>query len=79
MISEIIVFLGWCSVINICVLALSSIFIFSFKGFVTAFHSKISGIDEKELMNVYIQYLGNYKIFILIFNIVPYISLKIMT
>ena len=79
MMNDMIVFLGWCSVINISILSLSSLFIFSFKEFVTNIHSKMTGIDKNQLMDIYVQYLGNYKVLITIFNIVPYISLKIMS
>lgn len=78
MINEIVTFLGWCSIINFCILSISSLLLLSFKGFVTGFHSKISGVDKKELLCLYFQYLANYKVIIIVFNFVPYIALKIM-
>ena len=77
-INELISFLGWCSVINLSLLVLSSLFIFVFKDFVTGFHSRISGIDKQDLVSMYFQYLGNYKIVIIVLNLVPYIALKIV-
>jgi hypothetical protein len=78
MINEIIVFLGWSTLINFALLSFSSIAIFGFKSFITEIHSKISGISPANLMPIYMQYLGSYKILIIVFNLVPYLALKIM-
>jgi len=36
------------------------------------------GVNPAELPIIYLQYLGNYKVAIIILNIVPYIALKVM-
>ena len=72
------VFLGWCSVINIGVLLFTTILLVVMKGPISRIHSKIFGVSEPDLAAVYIQYLSNYKIVIFIFNIVPFIALKVM-
>ena len=41
-------------------------------------HGKLFGIDEGKVSVVLYCYLGVYRIFILIFNIVPYLSLLIL-
>lgn len=71
-------FLGWCAVINIAVLLLSTLMIMAMKDTATRFHSKMFGVSQTELPMVYFEYLGNYKIALYILNIVPYIALKIM-
>lgn len=78
MLNEIAVFLGWCLLINASILGISSLFLFVFKGFIAKIHSNITGISVQELMPLYFNYLANYKILIIVFNLVPYISLKIM-
>ena len=77
-VDEIIVFLGWCTAINLGVYILSALFIFGFKNFTINIHSKISGVKSSELPHLYFNYLGNYKIGILLFNLTPYIALKLM-
>jgi hypothetical protein len=77
-INEVTTFLGWCSVINFFIYALSAVFILVFKNFTASLHSKITGVDISELPLLYFKYLGNYKIGIIIFNFVPYFALKVM-
>jgi len=72
------VFLGWCSVINIGMLTITAILLIIMKGPISHLHSKMFGVSETEIISEYFKYLGNYKIGIIIFNIVPYIALKIM-
>ena len=71
-------FLGWCAVINIGVLLISTALIYFLQGPVIRIHSKMFGLSPADLPMAYFEYLGNYKIAIYILNIVPYIALKIM-
>lgn len=73
------IFVGWCSLINLALLILTSICIVSLRGFVSKIHSKMFGINESDLGPAYFRYLGQYKIAIIGFNLVPYIALKIMS
>ena len=72
------IFLGWCTVINISVLLLSTILLITLKEPILKIHSRLFGLDEETLSLTYFQYLGNYKVAIYILNLVPYIALKIM-
>ncbi len=71
-------FLGWCSVINIGVLVFTTIVLTIMRGPIASIHSRLFGLNQAELPSAYFQYLGNYKIAVFIFNVVPYIALKIM-
>jgi len=71
-------FLGWCSIINIVILSLTTIILMFWKDGISTLHSRLFGVDKNNLKLMYIQYLGNYKIAIIILNIVPYLALKIM-
>ena len=73
------VFFGWCSVINIGLLVFSSILIIAIRGTASRLHGKMFNLDEKFVEQAYFQYLGQYKIAIIVFNIVPYFALKIMS
>lgn len=77
-INELTTFLGWCSVINLAVYLFSALAIIVFKRFTANLHSNIMGIDTKALPSLYFNYLGNYKLGILIFNLTPYFALKMM-
>ena len=77
-INTLIAFLGWCSVINIGVLVFSVLIIILMKDSISNIHSKLFGINEERLPEIYFRYLGGYKIAIIILNIVPYFALKIM-
>ncbi|MCK5492364.1 MAG: hypothetical protein KAJ14_04555 [Candidatus Omnitrophica bacterium] len=71
-------FLGWCSVINIVLLMFSAILISVIRKTAARLHGKMFNLDENFLSQAYFQYLGQYKIAIIVFNIVPYFALKIM-
>jgi hypothetical protein len=71
-------FLGWCSVINIGMLLVSTIMLTIMRSWVIKIHASTTGVSEMELPRIYIEFLGNYKILIIILNVVPYISLSVM-
>ena len=70
--------LGLASAINIAVLLLSTLGVIAMRGAVARIHSKLFGLDEKDLGRAYFQYLAQYKIAIIVLNIAPYIALKVM-
>jgi hypothetical protein len=70
--------LGWASVINIGILVFSTLAVITVRTSITEIHSKIFGLDEKDLGRAYFQYLAQYKIAIIVLNVAPYIALKIM-
>ena len=71
-------FLGWCSVINIAILVFSTLMMIVMRDFSVKIHSRLFHVDVEALPSLYLQYLGNYKIAVIILNIVPYIVLRIM-
>ena len=72
------VFFGWCSVINIGMLVFAAIILMILKEPISRLHSKLFELNQESLPLIYFRYLGNYKIAILMFNLVPYIALKVM-
>jgi len=76
--NEMIVFFGWCTVINMSILAFAALFLTLFKSVAINIHSKLLGVSASELPKLYFTYLAHYKIGILILNIAPYIALKLM-
>lgn len=72
-------FLGWCSVVNIGMLVISTVMLTSMRNWIVKIHAGMTGASEAELPRIYLEFLGNYKILIIMFNVVPYIALCIMT
>ena len=71
-------FLGWCTVINIGVMLISVLAITVFKKSVIRLHSKMFGVNPDDLPLIYFNFIGNYKLVVYVFNLVPYIALKVM-
>lgn len=72
-------FLGWCSVINIVMLCVATLMLMAMRNTIIAIHSRMLGISPEALPMAYMQYLANYKIAILMLNLVPYVTLRIMS
>ncbi len=77
-IAQITTFLGWCTLINSIILALTALVIFFCLDFITSLQSRLSGVSIEKLPELYFAYMGNYKIAIIVFNLVPYAALKLM-
>ncbi len=71
-------FFGWCAVINIGVLLLSTIMITLFRGTAMKLHVRLFGLREEEMPREYFRYLARYKIATLILAVVPYLALRMM-
>lgn len=71
-------FLGWVSILTISYLMLSTVLIISLKGMMLSIHSKLFGLDKKVIELKYFEFLSNFKVFTMIFVVLPYFSLKIM-
>lgn len=71
-------FFGWCSAINIGLLMLTSLSLLVMRGTITKIHSKLFGLSEEDLARAYFQYLAQFKIAVIVFNLVPYIALRVM-
>ncbi len=75
---QLIGFFGWMSVVNIGLLLLISLILVVMKETVSVIHGKMFSVNEGELKIIYFKYLANYKLLIFVFNLVPYIALKIL-
>jgi len=77
--STITAFLGWCTLLNIGLLTFSTIMISLLNTPIKSIHAKITGVSIEKLDELYFAFLGNYKLAIFVFNLVPYCALKLMT
>jgi len=72
-------FFMWCSIINVALLVFSSLMCIWAGGWVYRMHSKFFKIS-REAFNVAIySFIGAWKILIILFNVVPWIALLILT
>ena len=72
-------FLAWSLVINIAILAVSSIMLVVLRDTITNIHSKFSGVPKTQLPGEYFRYIANFKVAIIVFNLTPYLALRIIT
>ena len=68
----------WMTIINIGLFILSALLIMVLKKTVCKIHGKLFGIDEGKVPIILYSYLGVYRIFIIVFSLVPYLSLLIL-
>jgi hypothetical protein len=71
-------FFGWCSLINIGVLVFSTVVLVLMKESISGFHARLFGVKQEVLPPLYFAYLAQYKVAILVLNLVPYLALKLM-
>jgi len=71
-------FFAWCSVINIAVLILASIFMVLMRGVASRIHARMFNLEESDISRAYFQFLAQYKMLIFVFSIVPYFALRIL-
>ncbi len=72
-------FFGWCSVINIGLLIFSAVLVILLKEQVSQIHAKMFNLNKNDIFLEYFKYMAQYKIMIIVFNIVPYFALRIIS
>ena len=71
-------FFMWCTILNIALLALSSLMCMCAGDWVYQIHSKWFSIS-REAFNVAIySFIGLYKVLVFVFNLIPYVALLIV-
>ena len=78
MYDNLIVFLGWATVINLVLLGFSFGSLTLGRRFVLRVHTALFGLDAETLMPMYLTVLGQYKILIIVFCLVPWIVLRFL-
>lgn len=71
-------FFGWMTLINFALFLVAVLFMWLFQGLGMRMHAKMFGIDQSALPVEWYRYLGNYKIAIIMLNLVPYLALLLM-
>jgi len=71
-------FFGWSTVINLIILLLSTLAISFFRETIIKIHSELFNLNKEDLGRAYFNYIAIYKILIIVFNLVPYLALKLL-
>ena len=71
-------FLKWCTIINVILLLFSSLMLIAVGDFMYAVHGQLFHMTNQAFDVVIYSLLGGYKILIFVFNLVPYVVLRII-
>lgn len=69
---------GWMTVINVGLLVFSTLLLTVFRKQVISIHTRFTGLSTATLAPAYLYFLAFYKVLIIVFNLVPYLALKLL-
>lgn len=70
--------LGWCALLNLGFLAFAGLVLMLASAPIKRLHGRMLGLSEDDLSRAYFQYLAQYKIAVFVFNLAPYLALRIV-
>ena len=70
--------LGWCGLLNLAMLTAASLMLIVGGDSIKRVHAGMFGLSHDDLGRQYFQYLAQYKIAIFVFNLAPYLALRII-
>jgi len=68
----------WMTIINVGLLLLSTVLVISLKDMIARLHGKLFGLKPESVALMAYGYLGMLKVLIIVFVVVPYISLLLI-
>ncbi len=71
-------FFKWCTIINVALFILSAIMLIAAPDFIYNAHGQLFHMPREAFDVVLYSFLGLYKIVILVFNLIPYLALRIV-
>ena len=74
---ELAAILGWCTVVNFVFLVLTNIVLLVFKNSIQSLHGRLTGLSIEELNRVYFEYIGRFKTLWIVFNLTPYLAIRV--
>ena len=69
---------GWMLVINLGVYMLAAVFIVFGRDWTARLEARITGVPEEVWPRLFMDYLSRYKVAIMVFNLAPYLALRIV-
>lgn len=71
-------FFAWCTVVNLALLICAALAIVFAGAPIKRLHENMFGLSDVDLSRAYFQYLAQYKIAIVVFNLAPYLALRVV-
>jgi hypothetical protein len=71
--------LAWCTLLNYAILLVWFFVLMFARGWVFRLHIQWFKLSEEKFDTLHYQAMAVYKIFILVFNLTPYLALRILT
>ena len=72
------IFFMWCTILNMGMLILTTIACISFADFSYCMNNKLFSISREAFNVIVISFVGLYKLFVIVFCLIPYIALLII-
>jgi hypothetical protein len=72
-------FFMWCTIINLGLFIWMAVMCMTCKGFIQRVHGKMFGLSPEIINSMLYGFLGLYKIVFIVFVLVPWIALTVMT
>ena len=72
-----IVVFGWMTVLNVALFTFSSVAMLIMRDFAANLHARLFDIDANDVNRTFYGWLGLYKIMIIMFNLMPWVALKL--
>ena len=72
-------FFGWMTLINLVLFIWTAIMCMTARGLIQRIHGKMFGLSEETINAFLYGYLGFFKITFIVFNLVPWLALTIMS
>ncbi|HKY56713.1 MAG TPA: hypothetical protein VJL80_01585 [Aeromicrobium sp.] len=71
-------FFGWCTVLNLGIYLISVVALFAMRSVVVSQGLRWFGVSEEAVLQTTYQWIGTYKLAIILFALVPWLALKLM-
>jgi len=76
-IEDLAAILGWCTVVNFGILALSTVLMLCIRKPIQAIHTRMTNLSAEQLDQAYFQYLAQFKLVWIVFNLTPYLAIRV--
>ncbi|GGW79544.1 DUF6868 family protein [Alteromonas halophila] len=77
--SQLQTLLGWCLVIHLVMLTVTAVLVVAVRPLLLRIHASLTGLTETQILPMYFRFIAYYKMLVVVFFLVPYIGLLMMT
>lgn len=72
-------FLFWCLLLNVAIYSLTALATLLLRSFMSSIHEKLFGLSQETVQKAFYTYLAAYKLLIIVFNLVPWLALVLIS